>query len=164
MDRQIDAAASELVRLLLSKNMTVTFAESCTAGLCAASLCNVSGASAVFKGSVVTYCDEMKNRLIGVSLETLEKHSAYSAECALEMSRGAAALVGADVGVGVTGIAGPGGATEKDPVGTVYVSVWSENAHYYKRFSFEGDRTAVRKSSVVEAFRMALELITGCGE
>lgn len=159
MQEIIFSKAKELVALLSQKNMTITFAESCTGGLCAANITRVGGASGVFKGSVVTYSESVKEKLVGVSKETLEKHTVYSEKCALEMSFGAKNLFGADMAVSLTGIAGPSGATESDPVGTVYVSLICENTHVCHRFVFEGDRDTVRNSAVLHAFEMAISYL-----
>lgn len=107
------------VALLKEKKLRISFAESCTAGLAAARLVNVSGASAVFDASFVTYANEAKIKFVSVSPETLKAHGAVSEETAREMALGAAKASGADVGVGISGIAGPEGGTAEKPVGTV---------------------------------------------
>lgn len=112
-----------LISLLRDKNMTVTFAESCTGGLLAGRLTSVPGASDVFDGGVVSYAERVKHDFLGVKSETLEKYGAVSAECAVEMAKGVRMFVGADLGVSVTGLAGPGGGTEEKPVGTVFIGV-----------------------------------------
>lgn len=139
--------------------MTVTFAESCTGGLCAANITKVSGASQVFKGSAVTYSEQIKSKLVGVTKDTLDKHTVYSKECAREMCLGAKDLFCADVAIGITGIAGPSGATENDPVGTVYIAVARGNGCVCERFVFEGDRERVRESAALKAFEMAVNTL-----
>lgn len=157
MQEIIYKKAKELVCLLKERNMSITFAESCTGGLCAANITRVAGASSVFKGSAVTYCDEIKGSLIGVSKQTLEKYTVYSRECANEMSKGVKELLGAQIAIGITGIAGPSGATKNDPVGTVYVSLCSKEAHFCKRFVFDLDRDGVRNAATLAAFEMAID-------
>lgn len=152
--------AQTLVLMLSQRKMTITFAESCTGGLCAANITRISGASGVFKGSAVTYCDEVKNSLIGVSSRTLDTHTVYSNECALEMSAGVQKLFGADMAISLTGIAGPLGATEKDPVGTVYISLICQNTHISTRRIFTGDRDTVREKATLAAFEMAIDHLT----
>lgn len=159
MQEIIFEKAKLLVSLLSQRNMTITFAESCTGGLCAANITRVSGASSVFKGSAVTYSEKIKQSLIKVSEETLEKHTVYSEKCALEMSVGAKELFGADMAISVTGIAGPAGATENDPVGTVYLSLSCNDTHICERFVFEGDRDNVRASAVLAAYEMAINYL-----
>ena len=103
--------------------MTAALAESCTGGLIARRITSVPGASEVFGCGLVTYSNEMKMQLLGVSPETLAAHGAVSPETAIEMARGARKVGHADVGVGVTGIAGPGGGTAQKPVGLFYAAI-----------------------------------------
>ena len=111
------------VALLKEKSLTVTFAESCTGGLMAKSITDVPGASSVFPGSAVTYSNGVKMKLVNVSEKTIRDHTEVSYECAEEMAAGAREFFGTDIAVSATGYAGPGGGTEKEPVGTVYVGV-----------------------------------------
>ena len=111
------------VNLLKSKNLIVTFAESCTGGLLCKSVTDVPGASAVLHGGVVTYSNDIKINVTGVSPQTIDKYTEVSYRCAEEMAAGAARLFGADIGISATGYAGPGGGTDENPVGTVYVGV-----------------------------------------
>lgn len=123
-----DVAVSELI----SAKKTVTFAESCTGGLISKKITDVSGASEVFNMGAVTYSNEIKSLLLSVKPETLKAHGAVSKETALEMCKGAAELSGADIGVSVTGIAGPGGGSEEKPVGTVWIGVYSKKSGYHQ--------------------------------
>ena len=107
----------------------------------------VSGASECFDGSFVTYANEQKEKLIGVRLETLAKYGAVSYQTALEMSRGARLALGADIGAGVTGIAGPGGGTPEKPVGLVYISISTKDIHCFCRLNLDGDRFEVRRKT-----------------
>lgn len=113
---------SKLHTLLKKRGLTVTCAESCTGGLIAKLLTDPAGASAVFRGSFVTYCDEMKTAMLGVKPETLGRFGAVSPETAREMAAGALSRAGADVALSATGVAGPG-TSEGKPVGTVCVAV-----------------------------------------
>lgn len=109
----------ELVRLLIEKKFTISFAESCTGGKMAAAIVDVPDASKVLNASFVTYANEAKMKYANVSEETLDKYGAVSEETAIEMATGTAKANNADVAVGISGIAGPGGGTEEKPVGTV---------------------------------------------
>lgn len=136
------------VELLKEKRLKVTFAESCTGGLMAKSITDVPGASAVFPGSAVTYSNEIKIKLTSVKEETIAEHTEVSYACAKEMAKGAAEFFGADIAVSATGYAGPGGGTDKEPVGTVYVGVYVRGAVctyrlYYKDKSREEIRQSV---------------------
>ena len=136
------------VNLLKSKNLTVTFAESCTGGLLCKSVTDVPGASAVLHGGVVTYSNDIKINVTGVSPQTIEKYTEVSYRCAEEMAAGAARLFGADIGISATGYAGPGGGTDENPVGTVYVGLCVRGKRgsyrlYYPDKSRDGIRHAV---------------------
>lgn len=139
-----DVTLEEIVgSLLLSKKQTLALAESCTGGYISHRITRIAGSSAYYIGGAVTYSNEMKIRLLGVRNETLEQHGAVSRETALQMSKGVRRRMGASVGVGVTGIAGPGGATPGKPVGTVWISIATETVHEAQLFNFYGDRERI---------------------
>ena len=150
-----NTAEFELIKMLLDKKATVATAESCTGGMVAARLTSVSGASGAFKYGAVTYCNEAKNIMLGVSTETLGEHGAISAETAKEMAEGIRKVMDADIGVSVTGNAGPGAAEEK-PVGLVYIGVSSENYSAVLKNYFEGNRVSVREQAADSALLLAL--------
>lgn len=138
---------TEIIEALANGGKHITFAESCTGGMLAEMLTAVSGASECFDGSFVTYANEQKEKLIGVRHETLAKYGAVSYQTALEMSRGARLALGADIGAGVTGIAGPGGGTPEKPVGLVYISISTKDIHCFCRLNLDGDRFEVRRKT-----------------
>lgn len=138
---------TEIIEALTNGGKHITFAESCTGGMLAEMLTAVSGASECFDGSFVTYANEQKEKMIGVRHETLEKYGAVSHQTALEMSRGARLALGADIGAGVTGIAGPSGGTPEKPVGLVYISISTEDIHCFCRLNLDGDRFEVRRKT-----------------
>ncbi len=143
-------------RLLREKGKTLALAESCTGGMIAALLTDVAGSSDYFLGGIVSYANEAKERLLGVSEETLRRHGAVSEESAREMARGARERFGADLAAAVTGIAGPGGGSEEKPVGTVFFALsGGDRAEFARRRSFVGDRAHVRRSAAL----VALELV-----
>ena len=129
-----------IIELAAEKKMTFGFAESCTAGLCAHRITNVSGASQVFWGSVVSYDNTVKKNLLKVKPQTLLDPGAVSPECATEMALGARAVLGVDVAISLTGIAGPGGGSIQKPVGTVCIAVATSVGHQTKILNFKGDR------------------------
>lgn len=138
---------AEIIEALTNGGKHITFAESCTGGMLAEMLTAVSGASECFDGSFVTYANEQKEKLIGVRHETLAKYGAVSYQTALEMSCGARLALGADIGAGVTGIAGPGGGTPEKPVGLVYISISTKDIHCFCRLNLDGDRFEVRRKT-----------------
>lgn len=149
-----------VVKVLSAKKRTLACAESCTGGLVAQRIVDVSGASVMFLGGVVAYANETKKNALGVSEETLKTHGAVSRECALEMARGARKLTGADIAVSTTGVAGPEGGTEKTPVGRVYVAVVSDNGEEVRELNLArgraDDRENIRYMSSSQAFDMVL--------
>ncbi len=148
----------EIVELLKSRKLSISFAESCTGGLLAASIVDTAGSSEVFNESVVTYSNEAKMKYLNVSKVTLDSFGAVSKETAIEMARGVANLTGSDIGVGVTGIAGPSGGTDEKPVGLVYISVHYGNTYVFEHI-FIGGRTEVRTQAVDEAHRHIIEVV-----
>jgi len=119
-------------QLLLQKQLTLALAESCTGGLISHRITRVAGSSAYFLGAAITYSNAEKIRSLGVSPETLARVGAVSRETALEMSRGIRQRAGGDIGLSVTGVAGPSGGTPDKPIGTVWVSICQENFHEAK--------------------------------
>ena len=138
-------------RLLDSRHQSVCFAESCTGGLLCATLVCVPGASRVLEESHVTYSDAAKHRVLGVSEETLQRHTAVSAPCALEMARGARQVSGADWGVSTTGYAGPDGGEDGTPVGTVFIAMSGPGGDTVTQHRFPGSREQVRNLAVTTA-------------
>lgn len=150
-----------VVELLKEKHFTVTTAESCTGGKLSGRIINVPGASEVFREGYITYCDEAKHRILGVSRETLETYSAVSPEAAKEMAEGAAKAAGADAAVSVTGIAGPEG-TDGKPAGLVYVGCHVAGKTRVEEFLFTGNREKNRDYAVVRALTLLREELLAC--
>lgn len=127
-------------RLLVKGGLTIAVAESCTGGLIAHRLTNVPGSSRYVLGGVVAYANEIKERVLEVSHETLMRYGAVSEETALEMARGTRRLFSADIALGVTGIAGPSGGTPEKPVGLTYVALTTEDCQRCEKHLWSGDR------------------------
>ena len=149
---------------LLAGGATIATGESCTAGLLAARLTDRPGSSAYLSGGLVTYSNEAKRDLLGVPQELLDTHGAVSAEVAAAMADGARSRLGATVGVGITGIAGPGGGTTDKPVGLVHLCVSREGHSLARRVVLPGSRAAVRARSVVVALHLLRELMLDISE
>ena len=124
------------VKALTEARLTVATAESCTGGLMGKLITDVSGASAVFSGGMITYTNNVKINKLGVSAETIAQHTEVSFECAAEMAMRAREFFETDIGISATGYAGPTGGTEKDPVGTVYLGIATSDLVEVKRLSF----------------------------
>ena len=143
-----------VVSMLLSRGLTLATAESCTGGLIAKKITEVAGASACFQTGFVTYANETKEKLLGVSHDMLKEYGAVSEQTALAMSLGARKRSGSDIGVGVTGIAGPGGGTEEKPVGLVYISISAKDFHQSYRLLLTGGRDMVRERAAMHVLDM----------
>ena len=126
----------EFGQILLDKNLTISTAESCTGGLVSSLLTDIPGSSAFITLNVVTYANEIKHKILNVSLETLNTHGAVSKECATEMVLGLKQLTNSDVCLATTGIAGPSGGTKDKPVGLCYVAFLYDNNLKIKKLLF----------------------------
>ena len=141
----------KIISSLIEKNISVATAESCTGGKIASAVTDVPGASGIFGYGVVTYSNEAKVKILGVSQSTLDAHGAVSEETAYEMAKGLRKLSGADVAVSVTGIAGPGGGSAEKPVGLVYMGLAVNGEIFVKKNLFKGDRDEIRRQTVETA-------------
>ncbi|WP_266202623.1 CinA family protein [Pontibacter kalidii] len=140
---------TELMMGLKDKGLTVAFAESCTAGLLASEFVKAKGSSEVLKGSLVVYQPEVKQKLLGVKKETLDLYTAESQQVTNELVMGLRKLLGADISIATTGLAGPGGSeTEEKPVGTMFVSFLYDGKAEEFREVFKGNTESVRKQLV----------------
>ena len=146
--------AQKLVNLLMQYQLTVTTAESCTAGLVSSAIASVSGASAVLDGAIVTYATAVKARFLEIDPSILYEKGVVSPECVVAMAEGAAKLFHADTAIAVTGYAGPGGGDAENPVGTVYIAATAFGNTVYRRLSLEGDRDAIRTAAAQEALAL----------
>ena len=152
-----DTLPEVLGKELLSRQQTIAFAESCTGGLVSSMMTDVPGSSEYVKGSVISYTNEVKNSVIHVSKTTLSKKGAVSEETALEMARGVRELIGSDMAVSITGLAGPGGGTRKKPVGLVYIAVADANGEACREVSFGGTRTQIKHRAAMAALGFVLD-------
>lgn len=147
--------------LLLEKDLTISVCESCTGGMLGATITNIAGSSRYFLGGIIAYSDRVKKNVTGVSSGTLERYGAVSAQTAKEMAHAVKQRMKSDIGVAVTGVAGPGGGTAKKPVGLVYIAVAFREKMVVRRFLFAGGRQAVRRLSVQNALAVVREVICG---
>ncbi len=145
-----------LVEYFTSRDKHITIAESCTGGLIASRITSVPGASAILEGSFVTYSNRIKSEWLGVREETLINYGAVSAECVEEMARGAKRQSGADISIAVSGIAGPTGAVEGKPVGTVFVAVLNGDVIDVARLRLKGDRVSIQEQTLYRAIEMLI--------
>ena len=145
---------SEAVSKLISLKLTVATAESCTGGLIASSIVDVSGASECFNEGYVTYSNEAKMKNLGVKKETLDAYGAVSKETAKEMALGVKEAANADFGISSTGIAGPTGGTKDKPVGLIFIACAFDDSVEVRQLNLKGDRTSNRNETVKEALKL----------
>ena len=148
-----------LGKALKAKNLTIAFAESCTGGLATSLMTDIPGSSDYLPGSIVSYCDRVKHEELGVPEETLEVHTAVSEETCRAMAEGVRARLRTDVGVSITGIAGPGGGTEDKPVGLVYIGCATKLGTVVRELRHRASRTTIKKRSAMRAMGLALEQV-----
>ena len=159
MDEEKEPLEALVGRLLRECGRTIACAESCTGGLLTSRLTDVAGSSAYVMGAVVSYTNEVKVSLVGVHEATLKTFGAVSEKTAREMAEGVRRAIPANIGVGITGIAGPGGATAEKPVGLVYIAVAAEHMTHAVRHVFSGSRAEVKRQSTEAALAMVRDLI-----
>lgn len=141
-------------KLLLEKNITVSFAESCTGGMLSEMITDISGISKVYNGSVVAYSNEIKSSILAVKKSTLDKYGAVSSQTAIEMAKGVRQIFNSEVGVSITGIAGPSGGTDKKPVGRVYIGLSTNDKDEFHEYTFSGNREKIRYYSCIHAMNI----------
>jgi len=151
----------EIGKLLQERKIKLALAESCTGGLIGNRITDVPGSSEFFWGSVVAYAYEAKVALLGVSWDTLNLRGAVSRETVLEMARGTRRVLSTDIGVSVSGIAGPGGGTDEKPVGTTWIGLVASEGEWARLFHFSGDRAQNKAAAAEAALQFLLDYLEG---
>ncbi len=151
--------SKELFGLLAASGLTLATAESCTGGAVAAAIVGTSGASEYFRGGVVAYCNEVKERVLGVSGAVIAAQTAVSEEVARQMARGVKRVTGADFAVATTGTAGPGGGTEAIPVGTIWLCCTDGERDATLKLTADNGRKANLANAVNEALRLLVGFV-----
>ena len=159
MESAYEMLSDELGRELRARGLTISCAESCTGGLLTSTLTDIPGSSAYVMGSVVSYSNEVKSRVLGVSDETLSLYGAVSEETAREMAEGVRRLIQTDIGVGITGIAGPDGGSAEKPVGLIYISVANQSHTIVEKNNFSGTRLENKDAAVEKALQMIYDVM-----
>jgi nicotinamide-nucleotide amidase len=150
-----------VARMLLDNNLTIAIAESCTGGLICSKLVSVSGISKAFNRGIVSYSNDSKIEDLGVNKDTIKNFGAVSKETAIEMAEGVQKLAGSDIGVSITGIAGPGGGTAKKPVGLMYIALAYKGNTVYKKLNLSGDRERIINVASLHTFDLIRRQIGG---
>jgi len=149
----------ELGKLLTDHDLNISFAESCTGGLVGHRLTNIPGSSEYYLGSVTAYANEAKYRLLEVSQNTLETFGAVSKETVVEMAVGIRAVLEADIGISISGIAGPGGGTKEKPVGLVWIGLSAVDLELSRNYHFVGSRAEVKTQAADQAIDVAIKYL-----
>ena len=150
----------KIVKLLTSKGLTVSFAESCTGGLLSSSITSISGSSKVFNMGLVTYSNNAKVKLLKVPKKTINKYGAVSYETCLSMVKNLSKISKSNISISVTGIAGPNGGTKEKPVGLVYIGLKKGSKTIIKKYLFKGKkRISIQKATVNQALKMILNIL-----
>ena len=150
----MNTVATNLVELLKARGLTCATAESCTGGGVGSAITAVPGSSAVFAGGVISYANEVKRDVLGVSSDILQNVGAVSSETAAQMAEGARRLLKTDLAVSLTGIAGPDGGSEEKPVGLVWFGLATKGGVRTEKCIFRGDRAKVREQAITHALGM----------
>jgi len=156
----MSSSVEKLRDALLIRGWTLSTAESCTGGLCAAALVDLPGSSAWYSGGVVAYSNTIKHELLEVPKDVLRDHGAVSEPVALAMAEGVRSRCTSSVSCSTTGVAGPGGGTPEKPVGLVWIGVATPTGTQARRYHFSGDRLSVRQQTVDACFELLLEQIS----
>jgi PncC family amidohydrolase len=158
MPKEPEIAIGEFLH---QNGLKIASAESCTGGLVADTITNVPGSSEYFVGGVVAYSYEAKVALLHVSWDTLRTHGAVSRETVVEMARGVRTALGADIGISVSGIAGPGGGMPNKPVGTTWFGLSANDGDWARTYLWQGDRRANKAASAQAALQFVLDYLNG---
>ena len=149
-----------LVKILIKKNLKISFAESCTGGLIASSITSVSGASKVFGLGLITYSNQAKINILKINKKIIQKHGAVSYECCLAMVKNLSKISKANINISITGVAGPKGGTKRKPVGLVYIGIKKGNKTQINKCLFKNKkRSSIQKATVKKAINLVFRVI-----
>jgi nicotinamide-nucleotide amidase len=154
-----DRLEEKIGKLLLELGKNVSVAESCTGGLVSHRITNIAGSSKYYNGGVISYSNQSKIDVLHVSPETIQKFGAVSRQTATEMAIGVRRLFGTDLGIAVTGIAGPDGGSVEKPLGLVYVCLSDEDKIICEQFNFDGSREEIKRKSADAALRLVVDYL-----
>lgn len=156
MSRPVEVILGEM---LSEHGLWLAVAESSTGGLIGKFVTDVPGSSTYFKGGIIAYSNDVKAHVLGVHLETLDTFGAVSEETVLEMAQGVRVKLGADIGLAVSGIAGPGGGTDEKPIGTTWIGLCTQQEKSAYSFVFDGDRHAIREKTAQTALKIVVDYL-----
>lgn len=149
----------KLFTTLINNKLTVSIAESCTGGKLSNRITNIPGSSTIFLLGIISYSNDSKSKILKIPKKIIKTKGAVSKETAKLMSQNIRKLADSNIGIAITGIAGPNGGSKNKPVGTVFIAVSSKKKTHFQKFNFTGGRLAIKKKSADKAIQMILEFI-----
>lgn len=150
----VSTLSQEIGSILPKKRLTLSVCESCTGGMLGSIITQIPGSSKYFLGGIIAYSNDSKKRIVGVRSNVLKQYGAVSPEVAAEMAQGVQKVFKSDIGIGITGIAGPSGGSKKKPVGLVYISLFTKKRILIKKLLLQGSRDQIRKRVCEEALSL----------
>lgn len=157
--KNVTSLNKKIAQKLKKSHLTLGIAESCTGGLLSKTVTDLPGASKYFKGAIIAYNNDIKASILKINRSLISKYGAVSPEIANKMSEAARKQLNTDIGLSVTGIAGPGGGSKKKPLGLVYISASGKERFLAKKFHFKGSRAIIRKKTVESALQLLREIL-----
>ena len=160
MWNEINKQSEFLFEQCKKRNITITCAESCTGGMIASSIVAINGSSNIFNSSIVTYSNSMKSKLLKIPATIIEKNGAVSEITAYHMALNVLSIMGADISIAVTGIAGPTGGSVDKPVGLIWIAIGTKQKVFKEKFLLNGNRLEIRQKTTLEGLKLANNIIT----
>jgi len=150
----------QIAKILTRKKLTLSVCESCTGGMLGSMLTNIPGSSKYFLGGIIAYSNEAKEKIVGVKTQTLKKYGAVSTEVAAAMAKGVQKKFKSDIGMGITGIAGPTGSSKDKPVGLMYIAIASQEKISVGKYLFAGSRTMIRVKTCLKSLLLLKKILS----
>ena len=159
MWEKINFESENLYLNCISKNLTITTAESCTGGMISSAIVHINGSSKIFKSSFIVYSNDMKSKLLNISNDLITKNGAVSEIIAFNMAKNSLKILKANLSIAVTGIAGPTGGTFDKPVGLVWIGIGTKEKIITNKYQFNGNRLEIRQKTTYESLKLANKVI-----
>ena len=155
MWKKINKETEKLYLNCVSKNLTITTAESCTGGMISSAIIHINGSSQIFKSSVIVYSNDMKSKLLNIPIDLIKKNGAVSEAVVYNMAKNSLEILNSDLSIAVTGIAGPTGGSVDKPVGLVWIGIGTKEKIITNKYQFNGNRLDIRQKTTYESLKFA---------
>jgi len=156
----ISRLLNRIAKTLVKRRLTLSICESCTGGMLGSMITNIPGSSKYFLGGIIAYSNEVKEKVVGIRAKDLRKHGAVSAEVAAAMAKGVQEKLKSDIGIGITGIAGPTGGSKNKPVGLVYIAIAIQKKMSVGKYLFAGSRTMIRIETCLKSLLLLKKILS----